>query len=93
MTKQPEGFPAHDLPSEPAVFASDYAPEEISAIAEKLRVRAGLPKKPSGEVANGSPQPEAANRRAYVIGFCGWGTIRSGKPDCSNTICDWQSRG
>ena len=35
--------PAHDLPSQPAVFAPDYAPEEIAEIAAKLRKQAGLP--------------------------------------------------
>ena len=65
IDEAPAGFPAHDLPSQPAVFAPDYAPEEISAIAEKLRVKAGLPKKPSGEVANGSrpSKPRAATRK------------------------------
>lgn len=47
----PEGAPAFDLPSQPAVFAPDYAPEEIAKIAEKLRTQAGLSKAPSGEVA------------------------------------------
>src|SRR3954468_19496470 len=37
----PEGFPMHDLPSQPAVFAPDYAPEEIKEIAQSLRKRAG----------------------------------------------------
>jgi Mn-containing catalase len=59
----PEGFPAHDLPSQTAVFAPDYAPEEISAIAEKLRVQAGLPKNPSGEVANGARRSRAASAK------------------------------
>ena len=52
IDEAPEGVPAHDLPSQPAVFAPDYAPEEIAQIAEKLRERAGLPKKPTGLVAN-----------------------------------------
>jgi Mn-containing catalase len=47
----PEGFPPHDLPSQPAVFAPDYAPEEISQIAQALRKQAGLPDEPLGEVA------------------------------------------
>jgi Mn-containing catalase len=50
----PEGVPAHDLPPQPAVFAPDYAPEEIAEIAAKLRKQAGLPKEPTGEIANGS---------------------------------------
>jgi Mn-containing catalase len=52
----PEGAPPSDLPSQPAVFAPDYAPEDIAEIAQKLRRQAGLPKEPTGEVApNGSP--------------------------------------
>ena len=47
----PEGAPAFDLPSQPAVFAPDYAPEEIAKIAEKLRTDAGLSKAPTGVVA------------------------------------------
>ena len=40
-----------------AVFAPDYAPEEIAEIAEKLRQAAGLPKEPTGVVAsNGGGQ-------------------------------------
>jgi Mn-containing catalase len=35
------------------VFAPDYAPEEIAQIAQRLREAAGLPKEPTGEVANG----------------------------------------
>ena len=50
----PEGVPAHDLPAQPAVFAPDYAPEEIAEIAQKLRKQAGLPDEPTGEVANGN---------------------------------------
>jgi Mn-containing catalase len=39
----PEGAPWEDLPPQPAVFAPDYAPEEIKEIAAKLRKAAGLP--------------------------------------------------
>ena len=49
----PEGAPPYDLPSQPAVFAPDYAPEEIAEIAQKLRKAAGLPDEPIGEFANG----------------------------------------
>jgi Mn-containing catalase len=52
VDEAPEGVPPQDLPSQPAVFAPDYAPEEIAEIAEKLRVAAGLPKEPTGVVAN-----------------------------------------
>jgi len=48
----PEGAPWYDLPPQPAVFAPDYAPEEISEIAQRLRKEAGLPDDPLGEVAN-----------------------------------------
>ena len=65
IDEAPEGAPAHDLPAQPAVFAPDYAPEEIAAIAEKLRSQAGLPKAPSGEIANGDrskSKPRATRR-------------------------------
>src|SRR3954467_1158012 len=39
----PEGHPPQDLPPQEAVFAPDYAPEEIAEIASKLRKQAGLP--------------------------------------------------
>jgi hypothetical protein len=48
------GVPGHDLPAQPAVFAPDYAPEEIAEIAAKLRSKAGRPKEPTGEVATGN---------------------------------------
>jgi Mn-containing catalase len=48
----PEGAPPMDLPPQPAVFAPDYAPEDIAEIATKLREAAGLPKQPTGVVAN-----------------------------------------
>jgi manganese catalase len=56
--------PAFDLPSQPAVFAPDYAPEEIAEIAEKLRVKAGRLKEPTGEVAKGKPTRSSKPRRA-----------------------------
>jgi hypothetical protein len=34
------------------VFASDYAPEEIAEIAQRLRAQAGLPEIPTGQVAS-----------------------------------------
>ncbi len=48
----PEGVPPMDLPSQPDVFAPDYAPEEIAEIAAKLRTEAGMSEQPSGVVAN-----------------------------------------
>jgi Mn-containing catalase len=52
VDEAPEGVPPQDLPPQPAVFAPDYAPEEIAEIAQKLREAAGLPKEPTGVVAN-----------------------------------------
>jgi len=63
VDEAPAGVPPHDLPSQPAVFAPDYAPDEIAEIAEKLRTRAGLSKQPTGEVADGGASP-AKKRRA-----------------------------
>jgi Mn-containing catalase len=48
----PEGAPAYDLPAQPAVFAPGPEAGEIEEIAQKLRKAAGLPKEPTGEVAN-----------------------------------------
>jgi Mn-containing catalase len=56
VDEAPEGALPNDLPSQPAVFAPDYAPEEIAEIARKLREAAGLPKEPTGDVANGKAQ-------------------------------------
>jgi Mn-containing catalase len=50
---QPEGAPAVDLPPQTAVFAPGPDPSEIAEIAAKLRQAAGLPKQPTGTVANG----------------------------------------
>jgi Mn-containing catalase len=58
----PEGVPAHDLPPQPAVFAPDYAPDEIAEIAAKLREQAGLPKEPTGEVADGLASSRSSSR-------------------------------
>ena len=48
----PEGALAYDLPPQPAVFAPGPEAGEIEEIAAKLRKAAGLPKEPTGEVAN-----------------------------------------
>ncbi len=52
VVNAPEGVPPTDLPSQPDVFAPDYAPEEISEIAVRLRKAAGQSEEPSGVVAN-----------------------------------------
>jgi manganese catalase len=56
----PEGALPNDLPAQPAVFAPDYAPEEIREIAAKLRKDAGLPTQPTGAVA--TPRPSTRGR-------------------------------
>jgi Mn-containing catalase len=38
----PEGAEPNDLPPQPAVFAPDYLPEEISEIADRLKKAAGI---------------------------------------------------
>ena len=50
-TGRPRARSPHDLPPQPDVFAPDYAPEDIAEIAQRLRKAAGLPDKPTGEVA------------------------------------------
>ena len=60
----PEGVPPRDLPPQPAVFAPDYAPEEISEIAARLRERAGLPKEPTGMVADLEDQAKRSTKKA-----------------------------
>jgi Mn-containing catalase len=50
--EMPEGFPPTDMPAQPAVFAPDYAPEDVAEVAQRLREAAGLPKEPTGVVAN-----------------------------------------
>jgi Mn-containing catalase len=65
----PEGAPAYDLPPQPAVFAPGPVAGEIEEIAQKLRVAAGLPKEPTGVVAQskgkGKPKAKAkAKKRA-----------------------------
>jgi Mn-containing catalase len=66
MDGPPEGALPNDLPAQPAVFAPDYAPEEIKEIAQKLRKQAGLPDEPLGQVANpgngSSPVKKAAKK-------------------------------
>ncbi len=62
IDEAPEGVPAHDLAPQPAVFAPDYAPEEIAEIAAKLRKQAGLPKEPTGEVANGAGRSDTKSK-------------------------------
>jgi len=51
VDRAPEGHLPQDLPPQEAVFAPDYAPEEVSEIAQKLRKAAGLPDKVTAQVA------------------------------------------
>jgi Mn-containing catalase len=48
VDEAPEGVIPNDLPPQPAVFAPDYAPEDLAEIAARLREQAGLPKQPAG---------------------------------------------
>ena len=51
IDEAPEGVPANDLPSQPAVFAPDYEPEVIAEIAKK-RKAAALPEGSTAVYAN-----------------------------------------
>jgi Mn-containing catalase len=64
VDEAPEGMPPRDLPPQPAVFAPDYSPEEIAEIATKLRQQAGLPKEPTGLVAELEQQTKRAARKS-----------------------------
>ena len=64
VDEAPEGVPPRDLPPQPAVFAPDYAPEEIAEIATKLRQTAGLPKEPTGLVADLEAQTKRSTKKA-----------------------------
>ena len=61
VDEAPAGELPRDLPAQPAVFAPDVDPGWVAEIAAGLRKKAGLPKGPSGEVANGKAN---AGRRA-----------------------------
>jgi Mn-containing catalase len=56
----PEGAPAFDLPPQEAVFAPGADVGEIEEIAQKLRLAAGLPKEPTGVVANPAAKAKKA---------------------------------
>jgi manganese catalase len=60
----PEGVPPRDLPPQPAVFAPDVAPQEIAEIAIKLRQQAGLPREPTGLVADLQAATKRVTRKA-----------------------------
>jgi Mn-containing catalase len=47
----PEGHLPQDMPPQEAVFAPDYATEEVAEIAQKLRKQAGLPDQVTAKVA------------------------------------------
>jgi len=64
VDEAPEGVPPRDLPPQPAVFAPDYAPEEIAEIATKLRQTAGLPSEPTGLVADLKAQTKRSTKKA-----------------------------
>src|ERR1700709_1764749 len=62
----PEGAPAFDLPAQEAVFAPGPDAGEIEEIAKKLREAAGLPKEPTGVVANPSGKGKVAKAKKVV---------------------------
>jgi Mn-containing catalase len=64
VDQAPEGVPPRDLPAQPAVFAPDVDPQEIAEIAEELRKKAGLPKEPTGLVADLKAQTIRSTRKA-----------------------------
>src|SRR5215213_5717083 len=64
VDEAPAGVPPRDLPPQPAVFAPDIAPEEIAEIAARLRKQAGLPKEPTGLVADLQEATKRSTRKA-----------------------------
>jgi Mn-containing catalase len=62
----PEGAPAFDLPAQEAVFAPGPDAGEIEEIAQKLRQAAGLPKEPTGVVANPKGKGKVAKAKKAV---------------------------
>ena len=67
IDQAPEGVPPHDLPAQPAVFAPDYAPEEIAEIAARLRKAADLPEQPTGVVASGPDEASTVQKVAEKL--------------------------
>src|SRR3954467_10329149 len=64
VDEAPRAAPPHALPAQPAVFAPDYAPEEIAEIAARLRKEAGLPEQPTGVVATGPDEGSVVQKVA-----------------------------
>src|SRR6201992_3212898 len=62
----PEGAPAFDLPPQEALFAPGPDAGEIEEIAQKLRQAAGLPKEPTGVVANPGGKGKVAKAKKAV---------------------------
>ncbi len=62
----PEGVPWTDLPSQASASSPDIAPEEIAEVARKLRLAAGLPEQPTGEVLPASPSGLAGKAKDLV---------------------------
>ena len=72
IDEAPEGVPPRDLPPQPAVFAPDYAPEEIAEIAREAAQGAGLPKEPTGSRRRPSGGDEAGNQEGDLEGQVGF---------------------
>jgi hypothetical protein len=80
----PEGAPAFDLPPQPAVFAPDVVPGEIAEIAARLRQAAGLPKEPSGVVAEQPSRRRASAGTARTAAATTRASARSRSPRASS---------
>ena len=106
--EMPEGFPPTDLPPQPAVFAPDYAPEEIAEIAARLRKAAGLGKEPtaSSRTAPGRrrpPRPPPGARcarsgrsgscRAHDVARAVVAKVRRARGSASFSVCVVSGRG
>ena len=63
IDEAPEGELPRDLPAQPAVFAPDADPGWVAEVAATLRQKAGMPKTPTGAVANGTPDRAGAAKR------------------------------
>jgi Mn-containing catalase len=69
----PDGAPANDLPSQPAVFAPGADPDMIADVVKRLREQAGLPAKPTGVVAD-APAAARPRKRAKTGAKAGAGS-------------------
>ena len=62
VDEAPDGFAPRDLPAQPAVFAPDFAPEEIAVIAARLRKQAGLSANPTRGASTEKPKTRPTSK-------------------------------